>query len=140
MKIMTGVKLLGCVFFAGLGFFILIQFIPYGRDHTNPPVISEPNLDAQTRAILTRSCYDCHSNQTVWPWTSNIAPFSWLIQRDVEKGRSELNFSEWDGEDTDDISEVIQEGEMPPLQYLLMHPDARLSEAEKQILTDAFGE
>ena len=75
---------------------ILIQFLPYGHDHTNPPVTAEPQWDnQQTRDLVTRACYDCHSNQTTWPWYSNIAPLSWLIQHDVEEGRSRLNFTEW---------------------------------------------
>ncbi|HEX7229427.1 MAG TPA: heme-binding domain-containing protein [Candidatus Binatia bacterium] len=75
---------------------LAIQLIPYGHDHTNPPVHAEPAWDnPRTRELAARACFDCHSDQTVWPWYSNIAPISWLIQRDVEKGRSELNFSEW---------------------------------------------
>ena len=75
---------------------ILIQFLPYGHDHTNPPVTAEPQWNSQqTRDLVTRACYDCHSNQTTWPWYSNIAPISWLIQHDVEEGRSRLNFTEW---------------------------------------------
>ena len=76
---------------------LLIQLIPYGRDHTNPPVMQEPQWDSpQTRALTKRACFDCHSNETVWPWYSNVAPVSWLIYRDVSKGREHFNFSEWD--------------------------------------------
>ena len=130
MKIL---KFFGFLFLAGLVLFGLIQLIPYGRDHTNPPVLQEPAWDAQTRAIAQRACFDCHSNETVWTWYSNIAPVSWLVQRDVDQGRDELNFSEWEtGEDeAEDIAEVILEGEMPLPIYLIMHPEARLSEAEK---------
>lgn len=129
-------KILGFLFLSGLVLFGLIQLVPYGRDHTNPPVVQEPAWDAQTRALAKRACFDCHSNETVWPWYSNIAPISWLLQRDAEKGRDEMNFSEWEqGEDkTDDIAEVIREGEMPLPPYLLMHPTARLSDAEKEQL------
>ncbi len=133
-------KLFGCLLAVGLIFLVLIQLVPYGRNHTNPPVTRELNLNDETRAILTRSCFDCHSNETVWPWYSNIAPASWLIQRDVDKGRSEMNFSEGEGAEADDIAEVVREGEMPPLQYLLLHPNAKLSEAEKQVLLQAFDE
>jgi hypothetical protein len=126
-------KVFGFLFLLALLGFALIQLIPYGRDHTNPPVLQEPNWDAQTRAIAQRACFDCHSNETVWTWYSNIAPVSWLVQRDVDQGRDELNFSEWEtGEDeAEDIAEVILEGEMPLPIYLIMHPEARLSEAEK---------
>ena len=87
--------------FLGLGIVVvmglLIQVIPYGHDHTNPPVVNEPNWDSpQTREITKRACFDCHSNETVWPWYSNIAPVSWLVYRDVSDGREHLNFSEWD--------------------------------------------
>jgi hypothetical protein len=65
-----------------------IQVIPYGRSHTNPPVTGEPAWDSpKTRELAVRACYDCHSNQTVWPWYSHIAPISWLVQQDVDEGR-----------------------------------------------------
>jgi len=123
----------------GVALFAGIQLIPYGRDHTNPPIIQEPDWDTNTRTIARRACFDCHSNETIWPWYSNIAPFSWLIQRDVEEGRDNLNFSDWDGKNADEIGEMVAEDEMPPAQYLLMHPEARLSEADKQALIQAFG-
>ncbi len=75
---------------------IAIQLVPYGRNHTNPPVQSEPNWDSpETRALAERACFECHSNETAWPWYSNIAPVSWLVQHDVDEGREKLNFSEW---------------------------------------------
>ncbi len=118
--------------------FLLIQLIPYGKDHGNPPVVSEPAWDSPaTRALAVRACFDCHSNETVWPWYSNIAPVSWLVARDVQEGRSRLDFSEWGPgyrQDLNEIGEVLQEGEMPPLQYTLLHPAARLSEAERLAL------
>lgn len=132
MKNISGVLLL-----SGLALLVLIQFAPYGRSHQNPPVVQDPAWpDTESRAIALRACYDCHSNETVWNWYSNIAPVSWLVQRDVEEGRSKLNFSEWGrGEqEIDEIGEVIQEGAMPPLQYTLIHPDARLSISDKETL------
>ncbi len=114
--------------------FGLIQVIPFGRQHTNPPVVSEPKWDSpQTRQIAERACFDCHSNQTIWPWYSNIAPVSWLVQRDVDEGRSRMNFSDWGtkSQNVEELVEVIQEGKMPPSQYLIMHPEARLTQAEK---------
>jgi hypothetical protein len=117
--------------------FLLIQAVPYGRDHTNPPVTQEPAWDSpQTRTYAVAACYDCHSNETKWPWYTNIAPASWLVQNDVEGGRSALNFSEWDrpqGEGAGEIVDVVQEGEMPPSYYAWMpnHRDARLSDSEK---------
>jgi hypothetical protein len=143
---MKVLKLVGIL----IAVFVLIQLIPIGRDHTNPPVVAEPNWDSQqTRDLARRACFDCHSNETVWPWYSNIAPVSWLILRDVEEGRGVINFSEWSPPVTNrsesggrggsqEIAEVILEGEMPPLQYLPLHPDAILSQAERQQLAKAI--
>lgn len=133
---------------------VLIQFVPYGHDHTNPPVMQEPQWDSlQTRALAKRACFDCHSNETVWPWYSSIAPASWLVYRDVAEGREHFNFSEWDmhpslpegqgqGEEhqhgPEVIKEVLESGEMPPKQYLLLHPEARLSNEEVQLLIDGL--
>ena len=77
--------------------FIAIQFVPYGRSsHSNPPATNPFQwTDPQAEAIARESCYDCHSNETKWWWATNIAPFSWLVQRDVDEGRSRLNFSDW---------------------------------------------
>ena len=84
---------LGAVLIIAVG---VVQFVPYGGDHTNPRVTQEPVWDRpQTRMLAVRACFDCHSNETVWPWYSNIAPMSWLIQRDVDEGRRKLNYSEW---------------------------------------------
>ena len=121
--------------------FVLIQFIPFGRNHTNPPVQAEPQWDSpQTRALAKRACFDCHSNETRWPWYSNIAPISWLVYLDTINGRSHLNFSEWNtqGGDLQEAIEAIQEGEMPPFYYAIMHPEARLSAAEKQALIEGL--
>jgi hypothetical protein len=75
----------------------LAQAVPYGRAHTNPPVTKEPSWDSpRTRELASRACFDCHSNETRWRWYSNVAPVSWLVQRDVDGGRSAFNFSEWD--------------------------------------------
>lgn len=134
-------KTIGKIIAIIFGLAIVIQLIPYGRNHTNPPVVSEPSWDsAQTRALVARACMDCHSNQTAWPWYSNIAPFSWSVQHDVDEARQRLNFSEWGQrrQDTDDIYAVIKNGEMPPFQFLIMHPEARLTDAEKQTLIQGF--
>lgn len=115
--------------------FGVLQAIPYGRDHTNPPVRQEPQWDSpQTRQLVVRACYDCHSNQTVWPWYSYIAPVSWLVYKDVMEGRSVLNFSEMPQGEADDAAEAVQEGSMPPRLYTLIQSKARLSAAEKQAL------
>jgi len=122
---------------AGSALFILIQAVPYGRSHTNPPTLAEPRWDsAATRALAARACFDCHSNLTSWPWYSNVAPVSWLVQRDVDGGRAALNFSEWtlpqDG--AGDVTEAISGGSMPPWFFVLMHPNANLSKSDQQRL------
>jgi hypothetical protein len=112
--------------------FLAIQFVPYGRDHSNPPVVAEAAWDSDlTRDLAIRACFDCHSNETAWPWYSNIAPISWAVQRDVEAGRDELNFSEWHrSQDGDKAAETVRDGSMPPRQYLLLHPEARLPQEQ----------
>jgi len=112
--------------------FIGIQFIPV--DRSNPPVKSDIPAPLKVKQILVNSCYDCHSNQTRWPWYSYIAPISFYIARDVEEGRDELNFSEWDKYDLrkkfkklDEVVEEIEEGKMPPKQYIWLHPDAKIT-------------
>ncbi len=135
------VKIAGFLILAGIILFGLIQLIPFGRDHTNPPVVREPAWDSlETRALAKRACFDCHTNETIWPWYANIAPVSWLVQRDVEEGRKKMNFSDWGRRDEDakEIREVILEGEMPLPTYLIMHPEARLTEGEKLRLVEGL--
>ena len=122
-----------------LAVFVLIQFIPFGHDHTNPPTTKEPAWDSpETKALIRRACFDCHSNETNWLWYSHVAPVSWLVQRDVNGGRSHLNFTEWDKpqKHAKDIPDVVKSGDMPPWFYLPMHPNAKLSDAEKRALID----
>jgi hypothetical protein len=129
------------VVLAGLGVFGSMQLVPYGRDHKNPPIVREPTWDrSSTRALAARACFDCHSNETRWPWYSRIAPVSWLVQRDVDVGRRTLNFSEWDRpyEESGESAEAVLEGEMPPVLYLPLHPSARLSPEEKRSLANGL--
>lgn len=127
-----------------VGGFILIQLVPYGRNHNNPPIKTEVVWDSpETKALAEQACYDCHSNETEWPWYSNIAPVSWLVQHDVDEGREHLNFSEWgngrrEGEESEEMAEVIYEGEMPPPVFLITHAEARLTAAEKQALIEGL--
>ncbi len=130
-KILVGIGL-GLV--AGFG---AIQLVPYGREHANPPVVSEPRWDqASTRALAVRACFDCHSNESAWPWYTHVAPASWLVQSHVDEGRQVLNFSDWSRtyEEAVEAGEAVLDGEMPPRSYTLMHPEARLSLAEKDAL------
>ena len=129
----------GLLYFLGglVALFLLMQLVPYGRDHTNPPVIKEPEWNSpRTRELAVKACFDCHSNETIWPWYSNVAPMSWLVQRDVDEGRSKLNFSEWDRpqKEAHEASEQLQKGKMPLWFYVPLHPQARLSAEEKQAL------
>lgn len=130
-------KILGVLILAGLALFLVIQFVPFGRNFDNPPVVQDaPWSSAEAEMVARRACYDCHSNETAWPWYSKVAPMSWLIQQDILEGRRALNFSTWGrGEqEIDEIAEVIREGEMPPLQYILLHPSTNLTEADKNTL------
>jgi mono/diheme cytochrome c family protein len=116
---------------------VTIQLVPFGHSHTNPPGTKEPDWDSpRTASLFHRACYDCHSNQTTWPWYSYVAPVSWLVERDVDGGRSHLNFSQWDQPQrhAKDVVKEVRQGDMPPWFYLPMHPNARLSDAEKQMV------
>ena len=124
-----------------LGALLAIQLVPYGHDHRNPPLRSEPPWDSpMTRALTKQACFDCHSNETEWPAYASIAPASWLVQRDVDDGRAVLNFSEWQRpqEEATKASEELLEGEMPPAAYLLMHAHARLSAADRDRLAQGL--
>ena len=124
-----------------------IQFVRPAR--TNPPVDKSQTIEAFTQmtpevtSILDRSCRDCHSNQTVWPWYSNVAPLSWWVIDHANQGRSNLNYSEWgklapDRRDRKlrQICDEVQDGVMPLTSYLPMHPTAKLSEQDKKTLCD----
>ena len=124
-----------------LAVLVAIQLVPYGRDHVNPATMSEPAWDSPgTQALAKQACYDCHSNETMWPAYAGLAPASWLVQRDVDEGRAVLNFSEWQRpqEDATEAAEKVREGDMPPVMYRLMHSSARLSEADRDLLARGF--
>lgn len=99
------------------------------------------NVPDNVHQILKRSCFDCHSNHTTWPWYSNVAPVSWLVAKDVRNGRAKMNFSEWgkipvskQEARLEAICEEIKEGEMPLKEYLYLHPGAKLSPQDKDVL------
>ena len=134
-----------------LALFGLLQLAPVGVSYTNPPVVSEPNWDSpQTRALAQRACFDCHSNETAWPWYTRIAPISWLTAHDVSEGRQRLNFSTWgtpsqssgefrrEGTNVREMVRAVENGSMPPAIYLPLHPAARLTPAEQQQLVQGF--
>ena len=130
---------------SGLGGFVLVgllaQAIPYGRGNTNPPVLAEPVWDSpRTRELAVLACFDCHSNETEYPWYAQVAPFSWALQDHVEAGRKSLNFSEWNRlqEEAGHAAEMVLDGSMPPFFYTVAHPAARFTSAEKQEFADGL--
>ena len=132
--------------FIGLGIvFITLQF--FRIDYTQPESINENDFISMTNppesvaSILRTSCYDCHSNQTTYPWYSQIAPVSWWVGDHIHEGREELNFSEWGtfsekrkAKKLHEIEEEVEEGEMPLKSYLIMHSESQLSEEQREEL------
>ncbi len=119
--------------------FVVFQFVPVER--SNPPVESDIPAPADVKVILKRSCYECHSHETAWPWYSYVAPVSWLVAHDVEEAREEMNFSTWDRysdkkkrKKKHECWEEVEEGEMPLWFYLPLHPEARLSADDRKVL------
>lgn len=121
---------------------LLLQVVPYGRDHSAGATTAEPAWDSpQTRTLFMGACGDCHSNLTRWPWYSNVAPISWLTQSDVDGGRRTFDVSTWDTsrhEGVDDMVRAIVSGEMPPVYYKPLHPASRLSSSEQAALIDGL--
>jgi mono/diheme cytochrome c family protein len=119
----------------------LAQAIPYGRSHTNPPVVSEPAWDSpRTRELVKAACFECHSYESAYPGYSNVAPISWALTQHISRGRQAMNFSDWANSSLTAtyIAEVLSEGRMPPWNFRLLHPEARLTAAEKQELIDGL--
>lgn len=134
-KVLKIVVLVGVVIFVGL------QFVPVEGVGTNPPGRYKLDAPPEVEAILRTSCYDCHSNETQWPFYARLAPSSWLMAKDVKKGRSRMNISEWGTVDEDERNldkenswDQIEAGEMPLWFYIPMHPSARLTDDEKATL------
>lgn len=120
-----------------VGLFGLIQIVPYGRTHSNPPTVQEPAWDsARTRELAVRACFDCHSNETKWPWYAHVAPMSWAVQVDVDAARKIINFSEWNRHYDLGVyaGKRTREGMMPPRKYIRAHPEADLTPAEREEL------
>jgi len=136
---MRGRKIIRPVIYIILAVLVIFQFIPVTLD--NPSVQADFDGPSNVRDILKRSCYDCHSNETTWPWYSHIAPVSWMIAGDVHEARSRLNFSDWGLMSTDDqqdarreIRKEVEQGDMPLSQYLLMHPGSKLTDPDKAVI------
>lgn len=118
-----------------------IQFVPV--DRSNPPVQAVVAAPPEVYEVLERACFNCHSNQTEWPWYSHVAPVSWFVVGHVHEAREHVNFTEWNtlspGDQADKIRECweeVEEGGMPLASYRLMHPEARLSDADKGLIRD----
>lgn len=118
---------------------VVAQAVPYGRDHSNPPVTGEPAwATPETRELVVRACFDCHSNEVEWPWYSNIAPISWATWDHVQEGRDAVNYSEWDRpqDEGDESLEEVKKGSMPPPYYTVLglHSAAKLTPDELSAL------
>jgi len=116
---------------------VAIQLVPVAR--TNPPVEASVEAPPEVTAILRRACFDCHSNETAWPPQAYLAPVSWLVAHDVKEGREELNFSRWGPDQVKrtakELPKEVEKKDMPPFLYLLAHPGAKLSDADRAALT-----
>lgn len=118
---------------------IVAQFVQVPR--SNPVEHNLIEAPGEIQALLQRSCDDCHSNETKWPWYARVVPMSLLIARDVKDGRRKLNFSVWERYDTagkarkkKEIVREVKKGNMPPWYYVAFHPDAKLSSNEREII------
>jgi mono/diheme cytochrome c family protein len=122
-----------------LAVLVVIQLVPYGRSHANPAPTRAARLpDGPGKQLFAGACADCHSDQTTWPWYSNVAPVSWLVQNDVDGGRDHFDVSRWD-QPQPGVDEVVGQVEgkgMPPLQYKVIHSGGRLSSSERAQLAD----
>ena len=121
----------------------VIQAVPYGRAHSNPPITGEPQWSSpRTRELMARACFGCHSNEVEYPSYASVAPISWVVEAHVAEGREKVNYSEFDQRQrgADETIEVIQEGSMPPAYYTRFgrHPEAKLTSAELQELIDGL--
>jgi len=124
---------------AGAAALLLIQAVPV--DRSNPPVTAPVVAPAEVLVVLKRACFDCHSHETVWAAPQSfVAPASWLVAHDVSEGRGELNFSTWDRVDLKKVAKKLPKevggGDMPPWYYVVAHPNARLTDAERATLSD----
>jgi hypothetical protein len=123
--------------------FLAAQAVPYGRDHSNAPVTGEPDwATPETRELVKRACFDCHSNEVEWPWYSNVAPLSWAVWKHVKDGRNKVNYSEFDRpqREADESFAEVKKGSMPPPYYTFggLHSDANLSPDEMTALLEGL--
>lgn len=126
----------------GVGMFALIQAVPYGRAHANPPVTGEPQwASPETRQLMVDACYQCHSNLVEYPWYSDIAPMSWTVQNHIEEGRGAVNFSEFatDPGKADEAIGEIEHGSMPPSYFTRFGLNAAADLTDAEIATLVAG-
>jgi hypothetical protein len=124
--------------------FVVLQFM--GPARTNPLVVRDISANtpvpSDVAPLLHAACYDCHSYETKWPWYAHIAPAAWLVIGDVNEGRNNFNFSEWPDNSAqiakrlDHINDEVGNHEMPPAKYTMMHPEARLTDAQRKAIMD----
>lgn len=131
----TNAKALTFFFGATLASLLIIQLVPFGKDHTNPSVNGEPAWSSpRTRELMVNACFGCHSNSVEYPAYASVAPISWTVQSHVDEGRDKVNYQEWNvrQSEAEETIEVIREGSMPPSYYTMfgMHPEAKLTDAE----------
>ncbi len=130
---------------SALALVVAVQFVPVTRD--NPPAASASafysaeSVPAEVRSVIGQSCTNCHTNETVWPWYSYLAPFSWMVAHDVHQARGQLNFSEWNKysskkkeQKLEEICEQVMNGDMPDGKYLLMHRKAKLTQDQREAI------
>jgi hypothetical protein len=135
-KLLIATGIAGAV---AVGGSLIHPFGTLGSPGSNQTILQEAQIDPGALAIIQRACRNCHSQQTVWPWYSHVAPVSWLLARDVQQARLHMNLSQWQDYSTDDrlrllseIGSAVRNREMPVQRYVLLHPEARLTDAERQ--------
>lgn len=135
--------LVGGIVVVGLAIQLVPHELPAVESNNPADLIGSGVVDGDVANLLKTACYDCHSNETKYPWYSQVAPVSWLVGKDTREGREELNFSTWQEYDMmeklkklDDLVIEVKEGEMPMKIYTLIHSEARLSDAQRQQLVE----
>ncbi|MEY2939756.1 MAG: hypothetical protein RIS58_743 [Actinomycetota bacterium] len=132
---LTASRFVAVVVAATLGIFLAIQLVPYGKNHNNSPVTGEPQwANTETRDLMVRACFGCHSNEVEYPAYASVAPISWVVQSHIDEGRQKVNYSEFDKRQkgAHETLEVIADGSMPPFYYTMFgrHPEAKLTKEE----------
>lgn len=132
---LSNAKALTVFFGSTVATLLIIQLIPFGKDHSNPPVNGEPAWSSpRTRKLMVNACFGCHSNSVEYPVYASVAPISWTVQSHIDEGREKVNYQEWNSQqrNADETIEVIKEGSMPPSYYTMFgkHPEAKMTDAE----------